>query len=111
MSAFTPSGSGGVPITTTSAGATSPVVAQVAMASAATEYSYVLPAGCRQFQLKLQSGATLQVAYVAGQSGTNYLTVPRYCFYAESDLLLTGTLTVYFQSPTGSQVLEILTWV
>lgn len=109
MSAFTPAGSGGAP--TTPGGVSSPVVARVPLTAAITEYSYVLPDGCRQFQMKLDGPGQLQIAYVSGDSGTSYITVPRYCFYSESDLKLIGAVTLYFQSNLASQVAEIITWV
>ena len=90
---------------------TTPQITIVSMPVAATEYSIALPAGCRQFQIKLRSSASLQVAYVSGQSGISYITVPRHCFYAESDIKLDGTVTLYVQSPIALQELEVLAWV
>ena len=92
-------------------GSNTPTITVVSMPLAATEYSYVLPANCRQFQVKTRSGAVAQIAYSSGQSGTNYITIPRFCFYAESDLKLVSSVTLYFQSPLASQELEILAWV
>lgn len=113
MSVFTSFGtsSGGGPITVNIQGATTPAISQVLMPTANTEYSFTFPADCKQFQVKLQSDATLKVAYVLGDSGSLFLTVPRYCFYAESNLTLPGTVTLYFQCTQPSQVLEVLTWV
>lgn len=91
-------------------GSTTPVITRVAMTTAATEYSYTLPANCRQYMIKLSGSAVLQLAYVSGDSSVNYLTVPRNCFYAESDLKLTSTVTLYFQSNQSSQVAEIVAW-
>lgn len=88
-----------------------PAISVVSLTLASTEYSYVLPANCRQFLVKLRGAAKLQVAYTAGQSGISYMEVPRNCFYAESDIKLTSTVTLYFQSPVAAQELEVLTWV
>lgn len=110
MSAFTPAGSGGAPSTTTIVGATNPTIAHVTMPVSGTEYSYTVPTGAKQFLVKLQSLAVLQLAYVSGQSGTTYITVPRGCFYAESDLTLTAPVTLYFQANTATQVLEVVFW-
>ena len=90
---------------------TSPQIAILAMPTAATEYSIALPVGCRQFQIKLQSSAVLKLSYTSGQSGITYITVPRHCFYAESDIKLDDTVTLYVQSPLASQALEVLAWV
>jgi hypothetical protein len=89
----------------------SPQIAILSMPTASTEYSITLPTGCRQFQIKLRSSAALQLSYILGQSGSTYITVPRHCFYAESDLKLDGTVTIYVQSTVASQELEVLAWV
>lgn len=88
-----------------------PQIAILAMPTAATEYSIALPAGCRQFQIKLRSSAVLKLSYTSGQSGISYITVPRHCFYAESDLKLDGSVTIYVQSSTALQELEVVAWV
>jgi hypothetical protein len=113
MSAFTPTGGGGgLPLVTTAAGATNPAVSNVSMTLANTEYTVVIPSGVRQYMLLLRdSPAKLQVSYAAGMSGTTYITVPRYCYYAESDLLLAAPVNLYIRSPSPGQVLEVLTWV
>lgn len=111
MSTFTPSGSAGLTQSVSLEGATNPQIVRVAMTSSGTEYSYTLPVDCKQFQLKLENGSVpLQVAYVSGESSTNYYTVPRYCFYAESSLNLTNTVTLYFQASLPSQTAELVIW-
>lgn len=79
------------------------------MTSANTEYSYTFPAGTKKFSIKLRAlNALLKVAFVSGESGSTYFTVPY------GDILVmeakVGGSTVYFQSPTASQVAEIQTW-
>lgn len=91
-------------------GASVPLIDQVNMASAGTEYSYLLPDNCKQFMIKLQGDANLQVAYLSGDSGIKFITVPRFCFLSESDLGLSAATTLYFQSNKASQVLEIISW-
>lgn len=110
MSTFTPAGSGGAVQTVSIEAATNPAIQAVALTLASTEYSVVIPVDAKQYLLRLKSNSTLQVAYSAGQSGTTFITVPRNCFYAESDLNLTSAVTVYFQSPDASQTVEVLYW-
>lgn len=110
MSAFTPSGSGGATGSVVVQGSTNPVTVQVAMPVAGTEYSYTLPVDTKQYLLKMQGEGQLQLAEVATQSGTIYLTVPRLCFLSESDLSLSVARTLYFQSDRATQVLEIRYW-
>lgn len=110
MSYFTPAGSGGAVSNVIVEGSTNPTVATVSMALAGTEYSYVLPTNCKQFMIKLRGSGTLQFSYVSGESGTTYMEIPRYCFYAESDLNLNAATTLYFQSSSASQVAELIVW-
>lgn len=110
MSYFTPSGSAGVPQSISISGATNPTTVNVPMLLAATEYSYILPTGTKQFLMKLQGPSPFQVSYVLGESSTNFLTVPWGCFYAESDLALNAPVTIYFQSSAASQTAEIRIW-
>lgn len=87
-----------------------PTIANTAMTSSNTEYSYDIPAGTKRFEIKLRAlNALLRLAFVEGASGTTYITIPYGSSYAENDVKA-GPITLYFQSPTASQVAEIKTW-
>jgi hypothetical protein len=90
-------------------GATTRTTSMVDMPLAGTEYSFPIPDGTKQYLIKLRFSGTLQVADQPGASGTNYIEVPSWCFLSE-DFLTTSGLTLYFQSPKPSQVLEVITW-
>jgi hypothetical protein len=111
MSAFTPAGSGGVTTTIQITGATNPQVANVSMPMAGTEYSFTLPTNTKQYAIKLRGSGRIQIAYVAGQSSTLYYTIPRYCYASESDLSLSASLDLFFQSDLAAQVAEIWYWI
>lgn len=110
MSAFTPAGSGGIPQSVSVSGATTPLIAHVSMPSAATEYSYTLPTGTKQFLLLPLDLTTFQVAFVSGQSATNYIPLGRGVHYGESSLSLSSSKTIYFQSPDAAMTAVILYW-
>ena len=84
-------------------------IANVSMTSATTEYSYTFPAGTKKFRIKLRAlNALLQVSFASGASGSTFITVP----YGD-DLVMeakVGGSTIYFQSPSASQVAEVETW-
>lgn len=85
-------------------------VANVAMASANTEYSYAVPAGTHKILMKLRdTGQPFKLAYVSGESGTTYITVPANTSKEILDIRGTG-ITLYFQSPGASQTMEIEGW-
>lgn len=87
-----------------------PVINNVSMPLAATEYSFTIPAGTKRFTIKLRENAQLQVAYISGGSGSNYLLVPVGCEYSEQNLDLSSGLPLYFQANKNTQVLEIILW-
>lgn len=88
-----------------------PQISNVSMPLAATEYAVTIPAGARQYLIRTRSGKEFQIAYILGDSGTNYFTVPRNCFYAESDISLISAKTLYLQVAAAAQVLEVLVWI
>lgn len=86
-----------------------PRIANVSMTSANTEYSYELPAGIKEFWLKLRTvGYALQLAMVSGESNTTYLTVPSGKIHKESDVKPSTTL--YFRSSQANMVAEIISF-
>lgn len=110
MSVFAPVGSSNT--STTIVGSNTPTIANVSVPVANTQVSYVLPTNTKQYMIKVRpvSAAVLQVAYVSGQTNTNYITIPPKCFYSESELSL-GGLTIYFESDLAGQTVEIVSWV
>jgi len=110
MSAFTPAGSGGAPITATVTGVTSPVLANISVPTAGVEVTYTLPDDTRRYLIQVRGGTSgLQLAYISGASGTTYLTIPPGVFLSEDEITV-SPLTLYFQTTVNSQIVEILSW-
>lgn len=86
-----------------------PTIFNVAAANKGVEYSQLLPDNTAQFILKARNGAKLQLSYVSGQTGTNYLTLTPGNIYTVESVKLTGK-TIYFQSSKDDTVVEIVTW-
>ena len=85
-------------------------IANTAMASADTEYSYTIPAGTKRIKFKLRAlNALLKYSFTAGESGTTFVTVPYGDTEEINDASLGGKI-IYFQSPTASQTVETRTW-
>jgi hypothetical protein len=103
MSTFT-SASGKLVVTVT--GVTSPQIDHVPLLLANTEYTVVLPSNIKKFLLKGQNKGNLKVRYA---SGADPLTVPYGVYYSEGDIDVV-TVTVYIESTTASQVVELVTW-
>lgn len=86
-----------------------PLAANVAMAVADTEYSYSLPSGTTKFQVQNREIGLVKLAFTASQSGVTYWTIFPGCQYWEEGVSA-GSVTLYFQSPTAAQTLEIISW-
>jgi hypothetical protein len=86
-----------------------PNIENVSMTLANTEYSYNIPSGVNKVLLKLRDGGVdLKLSYTSGTSGTTYITIQSGSVKSIDDMK--GGLTIYFQSDTASQVLEIEIW-
>lgn len=93
-----------------SQGGQTPVIYNVTITNADTEYSQVLPANTRKVLIKLRSGAAdLKLAYTVSESGSNYITIPAGASKYLEDTKL-SSITLYFQSPTALQTAEIEVW-
>ena len=81
------------------------------MSSANTEYSQALPDGVTKIDVKLRAqNALLKIAFTSSESGTKYITIPYgSSFHLENTNL--NNIVLYFQSPSASQVCEILYWI
>ena len=76
---------------------------------AGTEYNQALPANTTRFIIRPRLSATMQVAYVATESGTKYLTIKPNAVLEVEGVKLAST-TIYFQTDVSSQTIEIKTW-
>jgi hypothetical protein len=84
-------------------------VYNVSVTLANTEFSQDLTEGTKAFTIRVRGGSSLKLAFEAGQSGTNYVTIPPGANYTAEGLNFSGTL--YFQTPKPSQTVEIVEWV
>jgi len=81
------------------------------MTTAATEYSYTIPANVKRIEFKLRAlNALLKYSFTSGESGTAYITVSYGETVVIEDARLGGKV-LYVQSPIASQVLESRVWV
>lgn len=104
--AAVPGASGvGIPIQ----GATTPTIQNTTLTVAGDEYPVAIPDGTKFFTIKARGTEKLQYAYVASESGTNYITI----WPGDERLiknLSTSALTIYVQSSTAGAVVEIESW-
>lgn len=88
---------------------TIPFIDNLSVPVANVEVSYSLPINTRRFILKNRTGGLLKLSYSAGQSGVKWFSIEPGVSYAETNISK-PTITIYLQSPSSNQVLEILSW-
>ena len=92
-----------------------PTIYNVALTTANTEYSQLLPNGCNKFAVSIQSGAspnTYRIAYVTGKVAiptAPYLTYLDTFEYKEEGLCLVEN-KLFLASSAGSVVAQIIAW-
>lgn len=85
------------------------VVLNKTLTNADTEYSQLLPSNCKKIEIKTRSYNDLKFTFVSGESGTTYQTIQ-----GGATREIVGNLsskTIYFQSPTAGEIVEILSYV
>ena len=103
--------SGGTQIDPASMAGT-PLIYNVTLTSADTEYSQVLSANTKKFSVHLRDFSAFRFAYVAGKvaaSTAPYLTVPEGAEKVE-ELIQPAELTLYFASAIAGKIAEIEEW-
>jgi len=91
--------------------ATTPVIYNVTMTLADTEYSQVLPANTKKFLIHTRDGTTFRIAFVTGKVATPtapYFTIPGGNGYSEDGIKATPTL--YFGCGSAAKEIEIIAW-
>lgn len=76
-----------------------------------TEYSISLPDGTKKFTMKSRDYNTdIQFSYTATESGTTFITIPRCNEYENNNLLLDGTINIYYQVTKPNVTIEVEYW-
>lgn len=88
-----------------------PFILNIPVPLANTEQVITIPAQAMTFLIKVRNGdSRMLYSFVAGQSGTQFATLERGCFYKETGLDLLSPLNIYFQTTKPNQVIEVLYW-
>lgn len=88
-----------------------PIIYNVAMADADTEYFQAIDRNAEKILIKERSGGSdLKLAYTETESGTNYITIPAGTVKTIDDIF-TKDIIFYFQSPDATLTAEIEVWL
>lgn len=85
-----------------------PKIYNLSAPTARTEVSHVLSTNTKQLIVRVRGVANLQLAFISGESSTNYITIPSGASLSLTDLKT--SVTLYLQTDKNSQVIEILEW-
>lgn len=85
------------------------LIHNVSVPTSGVEVSYALPANVKSFFLKARGGEKVQLAFVSGESSTNFVTIPAGAVYTDDKYY--SALTLYFQSNKNNTTIEIVTYV
>ena len=90
--------------------AETPLITNLSIGSTSTEFSHALQAGLKQIVVRSRVLATLQLAFVATESGTKYITLKPGTVLELNDLDFSSK-TLYVQSDTITtvEILELYT--
>lgn len=87
---------------------TTPVVYNLTLTLANTEYIFTLPANCKGFLFRNRNHFETKFSFTALTSGTVYATLEPRAVFTNSDYYTSQS--VYFQSPSAGGTLEIITY-
>ena len=87
--------------------AATPIIYNLTLTNADTEYSQALAAGGSRVELKARTLADLKLAFISTESGTTYVSIFGGASYVLPENSRTRN-TLYLQSPTAGAVVEIV---
>lgn len=109
MAQFAPTGPASPSVVSTRS-KTTPDIQNVSLAVAGTEYSITIPTASVSYAIRTRNCSKLQLAFTATESSTKYITIWPGETYGEEGLTSTASITLYVQSSTAGEVLEVWTW-
>ena len=86
-----------------------PIVNNVRLILANTEYSFKLNDSVRRFTVRARQPVSFKMSFQEGQSNTHYLDIFSSEVWTEDEVY--GTITLYLQSSTPDTTIEVLQWV
>lgn len=82
-------------------------IENVAMTTANVEVVHALPSGTKQYKIRNRDNGLIKLAFSVGTSGTTFFTIYAGETFGSEFIKGSATITLYVQSPTASQTLEV----
>jgi len=92
---------------------TYPLVRNLTLTLADTEYAQALPANCRAFEFHCRTANDIRFAFEPGRVGppvAPYMTLPSGLWYYSEEVYLQPVWTLYFASAVAAVVVELIGW-
>jgi len=86
-----------------------PIVENVTLTLANTEYVHVLPAGSRRYMMFVRGPGPVKYSFTVGTSGTSFVSLTKGAWVGNG-FIGAGTVTLYMQSPQAGTVVEFESW-
>ena len=94
------------PTTMSILGATDPKITILTLTNSGVEYSHAFTDTTQVVQIRARNKSELKYSFTSGQSGTNFFTIPACCTESMDGISFLGK-TIYIQSPTDGEIVEI----
>jgi len=99
----------GIASVTSEGRASHPMISNVVMDEADTEYYKVFSGLIHKFLIKCEGLYPIEICFVPREYDTDYITIPAGQTYWEDGLTLNG-FVIYMQCPVAGQVAQIVCW-
>ena len=88
---------------------TSPLVTNVTYGTINLEMNHAFQSGTKRFMVRFRGRGKMNLSFIVGTTGTNFITLYPGTFFTEEDISNTGTLTLFYRA-NNTGVVEILEW-
>lgn len=78
------------------------------IALADTEQSLVMPTNILGYLIRTRGIGELKLTHASGESGTKYVTIPGGASFSNDKAF--ESITLYFQSPSIGEIVEVVAW-
>lgn len=76
-----------------------------------SEYTITLPSNTKEFKIKMRNAMGMRLAWISGDTATNFITMQPGTVYHQSNLKLTAPLNIYVLPKIAGSVIETDYWV
>lgn len=80
-------------------------------APALSEYMISIPSATKTFNIKMRNSMGMRIAWVSGDTSSNYITMQPGTVYGRENLLLSASLLIYVFPKIAGSVIELEYWV